>query len=148
MLFTRVVRRETAANFHFIAHPKTCYLVEEPIAYAMLFAETRRRVKPRSARPDTPQGRFKEQPIIRRGSAGVGRLAGKNRFDLLPHFISQHGSVGVHSSLCPSCPRRRSGAHQDDSGSALPEAQPHLSTDPDAHHILLHERSEKLSGAS
>ncbi len=44
--------------------------------------------------------RFKEKPVIRRGSARVGCFAGKKRFDSLLHFISQHGSVSVHFSSC------------------------------------------------
>ncbi len=74
-------------------------LAAEPPVHAVLFAETRWKVALRRARPDALEHRLNEKPVVRRGDAGVGRFAGKKRFDPLLHFISQHGSVSVHLSL-------------------------------------------------
>ena len=61
--------------------------------------------------PGPPEHRLKKLPVVRRGDAGVGRLARQHGLDPRPHGVGQHRPVWIHLSFCPSCLRRRSGGH-------------------------------------
>ena len=72
----------------------------EPFEHAVPFAEALRKVAPRRSRADPPEHGPGKLSVVRRGDAGIGRLAGQHGLDTRPHGVGQHRPVCVHLSFC------------------------------------------------
>ena len=68
----------------------------EPLEHAVPVAETLRKVAPKLSRPGLPKHGLKKLPIVHRGDAGIGRLAGPHGLDPPPNVVGQYRPVCIH----------------------------------------------------